>query len=98
MKPLVILSLLSVICILGSCSSKSPYHDQVVAAARRDVEKVANAAPGSMEREHAVLAIRVRQHALSSNGHKTEADLYFQTANSLLVDSLHLIDCRQNDD
>ena len=84
--------------MLCSCSSKSSYHDEVVAAAYRDVDKVVQAAPGSMEREHAVLAIRVRQHALSSNGHEPEAKLYLQTAQHLLVDSLHLIDCRQIND
>lgn len=95
MKYSVILLLLAVLSTLCSCSSKSKYHDKVIVAAYRDAEKVVQAAPGSMEREHAVLAIRVRQHALSSNGHEPEAKLYFQTAHHLLVDSLHLIDCHQ---
>lgn len=95
MKKLLILAIAATGLAASSCSdSRSPYHDQVVAAANRDVAKVAESAPGSMEREHAVLAIRVRQHALESNGHEAEAELYYRTAHHLLVDSLHIIESR----
>lgn len=49
-----------------------------------------------MEREHAVLAIRVRHHVLQSNGYIKEAELYINTAHHILVDSLHLIEDRRN--
>lgn len=76
---------------LLSCSHRPAHYDRVEDAARRDVEKVIAAKEGSMEREHAVLAIRVREHALRSNGHEDEADLYYTTAHNLLVDSMHII-------
>lgn len=96
MKSTVILPIFAIICTLSSCSgSRSPYHDQVIAAAHRDADKVIQATAGSMERERAVLAIRVRQHALSANGHKSEAELYYNTAHHILVDSLHIIEARQ---
>lgn len=98
MKLSAIISVLLLSVSLISCSeSKSPYHDDVIAAARRDADKVVQAPTESMEREHAVLAIRVRQHALSSNGYRREADLYYTTAHHILVDSLHIIECRQID-
>ncbi|MDE5553985.1 MAG: hypothetical protein K2J10_02245 [Muribaculaceae bacterium] len=96
MKLSVITTSIILLSALCACSdSKSPYHGQVVSAAQRDAAKVIQATPGSMEREHAVLAILVRQHALSSNGHEAEADLYYNTAHHILVDSLHIIDSRQ---
>ncbi|MDE6369470.1 MAG: hypothetical protein K2K94_09575 [Muribaculaceae bacterium] len=99
MKSSLIIALLAIVTSISSCSdSKSPYHDQVIAAARRDANKVAQASPGSMEREQAVLAIRVRQHALSANGLEPEAELYYTTAHHILVDSLHIINSRQIDD
>lgn len=99
MKSKSIIPLFAIACTFASCSgSKSPYHNQIIAAAHRDADKVIQAAPGSMEREHAVLAIRVRQHALSANGHKSEASLYYTTAHHILVDSLHIIEPRQIND
>ena len=47
-----------------------------------------------MQREHAVLAIRVREQTLRDNGYEQEADLYYSTARSILVDSLHIIEDR----
>lgn len=85
----------ALLCI--SCSHSRPEHfDRVEEAAHRDVAKVVAAKEGSMDREHAVLAIRVREYALRSNGHETEADLYLETARKLLVDSLHIIEDRQS--
>lgn len=60
-------------------------------AARRDVAKVAEAPDGSMQREHAVLAIRVRENALRTAGYDSEADKYIEVASNLLIDSLRLI-------
>ena len=74
-----------------SCSRRPAHFDKVEDTARRDVAKVVEAKEGSMEREHAVLAIRVREHALRSNGHEAEADLYYTTAHNLLVDSFNII-------
>ena len=74
-----------------SCSRRPAHFAQVEDTARRDVAKVVEAKEGSMEREHAVLAIRVREHALRSNGHEAEADLYYTTAHNLLVDSFNII-------
>ena len=83
----------ALLCI--SCSHSRPEHfDRVEEAARRDVAKVVAAKDGSMDREHAVLAIRVREYALRANGHEAEADLYIETARNLLVDSLHIIEDR----
>ena len=90
---------LFLLCIAASCKeSRSPYHDQVVAAAQRDVESVANTKEGTMEREKAVLSIRVREQSLRAHNLDAEADLYIETAGSLLVDSLHIIENRHSVD
>lgn len=85
------------VCALMSCSGKQKeINENVIATAQRDAAKVAEAPEKSMQREHAVLAIRVREHALRSNGYEQEADLYYSTAHSILVDSLHIIEDRTN--
>ncbi len=96
MKILQLFFSLTLISGIGcACSdSKSPYHDQVVAAAKRDAYAVADAKGGTMEREKAVLAIRVREHSLRTNGLENEADLYIETAGALLIDSLQIIEVR----
>ena len=92
---LITTTIASFLLLCSSCGHSRPAHfDQVEEAARRDVAKVIAAKEGSMEREHAVLAIRVREHALRSNGHEEEAELYYSTARDLLVDSLHIISPR----
>lgn len=97
MKYFTLVTILTLAAACSSCSHSRPKHfDRVEEAARRDVAKVANAAEGSMDRERAVLAIRVRENALRYNGHEAEADLYLETAHKLLVDSLHIIEERQS--
>lgn len=57
----------------------------VVGAAISDADAVAAADAGSMQREKAVLAIRAKESQLRMNGYDLAADLYEQTACSLLV-------------
>lgn len=86
--------------ILASCSAQESDPealDAVSRAAVRDAAKVAEAVPGSMEQQGAVLEIRVRENALRDSGFDDEADLYIQTVSHILVDSLHILTpCRQN--
>lgn len=92
MKKLAIIAISACSVLLLSCSDKRPAHyDTVEDAARRDAAKVVDAKENSMDREHAVLAIRVREHALRANGYETEADIYLSTAHHILVDSLKII-------
>lgn len=78
----------------GKTETRPDYYEEVVAAANHDVRQVASAPAASMERERAVLAIRVKENALRRAGHAGAADLYYSTANSLLTDSLHIITAR----
>ncbi len=91
------ISAITIAAFLTACShskNNQRQYEAVEAAARRDVAKVVDADEGTMQREHAVLAIKVREHALRSNGHENEADIYMSTARTLLVDSLHIIEDR----
>ncbi len=96
MTPSTVLpAIIAVTSLIASCSgSRGQTNDNIIATARRDADRVAQAPEASMQREHAVLAIRVREHALRSNGYTHEADLYYTTARSILVDSLHIIEDR----
>lgn len=99
MKIKLLFTLISLLIFItsSSCSdNRIKNHDSIEAAAIRDVNKVIEAKENSMEREHAVLAIRVRHHALKSNGYEQEAELYINTAHHILVDSLHIIEDRNN--
>lgn len=49
-------------------------------AGREDARKVMSTAPGSMEREEALLFIRSREHALRDAGHAHAADDYINSA------------------
>lgn len=75
-----------------SCSS-SKIKDCATAreAARRDVDSVLVAPEGSMAREKAILAIRVRESDLRRHGYADAADSYIDEARRILVDSLHII-------
>lgn len=80
-----------------SCSdNRIKNYESIEEAAIRDVNKVIETKENSMDRERAVLAIRVRHYALLSNGYEQEAELYINTAHHILVDSLHIIEDRQN--
>jgi len=80
---------------LSACSGSDRSDRQKIEdAVRRDVSKVADAPEGSMQRERAVLAIRVREHALRSSGYEDEADQYIEMAGNLLIDSLKIIDAQ----
>lgn len=57
---------------------------EAVNAAKKDVERVLNTAPGSMERDNALLYIRSREQKLRSNGYGHAADDYINTARSIL--------------
>lgn len=79
--------------LFGACSDSGDADLQKIEeAAKRDVSKVAEALEGSMQREHAVLAIRVREHALREAGYDNEADKYIEIAGNLLIDSLRIIE------
>ena len=94
-KTFLIICAAATICALSSCSKQRPeYYERVEAAAIRDVAKVIDAKENSMEREHAVLAIRVRHNAMKANGYDDEAELYLNIARHILVDSLHFIEDR----
>lgn len=93
MKSLIISFFTLSTLLISACSGTSDADfKKVEEAARRDVAKVADAPEGSMQREHAVLAIRVREHALRDAGYDAEADRYIELAGNLLIDSLHIID------
>lgn len=57
----------------------------------RDCERVTATEPNSMQREKAILEIKVRESSLRLNGYDEEADQYIFTARRILVDSLHII-------
>lgn len=87
----IILTALAAISLAASCGSSDSPMPEVEAAARRDAAKVV-AATGSMQREGAVLDIRVREQALRDAGHGRAADIYISTAVHILIDSLGIID------
>lgn len=88
----IILTALAAISLAASCGESNSPMPEVEAAARRDAAKVVAAAPGSMQREGAVLDIRVREQALRDAGHDRAADIYISTAAHILIDSLGIID------
>lgn len=99
MKIKLLLPLISLLIFITSASctnNRIKNHESIEAAAIRDVNKVIESKENSMEREHAVLAIRVRHHALRSNGYEQEAELYINTTHHILVDSLHIIEDRRD--
>lgn len=57
---------------------------EAVEAGRRDAEKVLDTAPGSMQRDDALLFIRAREQELRSNGHGHAADDYIEAARVFL--------------
>ena len=88
------IALLSVGMALGllSCSStKTKDCAAAREAARRDVDSVLVAPEGSMAREKAILAIRVRESNLRAHGYADAADSYIDEARHLLIDSMHII-------
>lgn len=93
MKQILILLLL--VFFAGCSSSENANFEKIEDAAQRDAAKVVESAEGSMQREHAVLAIRVREEALRQAGYDYEADVYIGTAGKILIDSLHIIDNNQ---
>lgn len=91
MKTLTIVAALTA-AMLSSCGGHdSVDYSKIDEAAKRDASKVSIAPEGSMQREHAVLAIKVRENALREAGHDKAADRYIDTARKILVDSLHII-------
>lgn len=78
--------------ILSACSDGTNNDlNKAEQAARRDVARVVDAPEGSMQREKAVIAIRVRENALRQAGYNEAADRYISTAQTLLIDSLRII-------
>lgn len=57
---------------------------------RLDADKVINAAPGSMDREKAILAIRAREQEILEFGDTAAANAYINAAEQRL-DSLNII-------
>ena len=94
MKIKYLLTYLIAVLTFTACSESVKNSEIIRSAAIRDAAKVAEAPESSMQREHAVLAIRVREQILRDNGYEQEADLYYSTARSILVDSLHIIEDR----
>lgn len=91
MKTSLIISSLALF-ILSACSDGANNDlNKAEQAARRDVAKVVDAPAGSMQREKAVIAIRVRENALRQAGYNEAADRYISTAQTLLTDSLRII-------
>lgn len=77
--------------LLSCSSSKTKDCTAAREAARRDVDSVLVAPEGSMAREKAILAIRVRESDLRRHGYADAADSYIDEARHLLIDSLHII-------
>ena len=79
---------------VSKCSTSSEdYGDEyrkarieVVDAARRDVEKVLNTAPGSMQRDESLLRIRARENELRENGFGHDADDYINIVRKHLAE------------
>lgn len=91
MKTSLIISSLALF-ILSACSDGAKNDlNKAEQAARRDVAKIVDAPEGSMQREKAVIAIRVRENALRQAGYNEAADRYISTAQTLLTDSLRII-------
>lgn len=86
---IMVIGIMLVSCSARECDPEAL--DAVSRAAVRDADKVAEAVPGSMEQQGAVLEIRVRENALRDRGFDEEADLYVQTVSHILVDSLHIL-------
>lgn len=57
---------------------------EAVEAGRRDAEKVLHTAPGSMERDNALLFIKARENELRSEGYGHAADDYIDAARTYL--------------
>lgn len=95
MKKSLLLIALTVLSVLVACTgSHEENYRKVDEAARRDAAKVAEAPEGSMQRENAVLEIRVKERALRKAGYNREADRYVQETGKLLIDSMHIIEDR----
>lgn len=84
---------LIVACLLsGACTNnRTVDREKIEATALRDVSKVMQTSPNTMQREKAVLAIRVRERELRDNGYDEEADIYINIAQTMLIDSLNII-------
>jgi len=61
---------------------------EAIEAGHRDAEIALSAAPGSMERQDALLDIRARETELRDNGHAHAADDYINAAADYLKDKL----------
>lgn len=89
---LILLALIIFVSVwaLSFCSSGDDTTDgatpvrEAVEAGRRDAEKVLHTAPGSMERDEALLYIKSVEHRLRSSGFGHAADDYITSARSYL--------------
>ena len=95
---LVILSIFIFVCVwlfsicTRSCSSDADSRRAnpiVIDAARRDVERVVNTSPSTMERDDALLHIRATEHRLRSAGYGHDADDYRNYTHSRLKNLLN---------
>lgn len=77
--------------VISCSSSKTKDCAAAREAARQDVDSVLVAPEGSMAREKAIIAIRVRESNLRRHGYADAADSYIDEARRILVDSLHII-------
>ena len=57
---------------------------QAAEAGANDANKALETAPGSMDRDNALLEIRAREHQLRSKGHGHAADKYIESARKVL--------------
>lgn len=87
----ILIILVSIFVISSCANSDSESYAKVEEAARRDAAKVVEAPEGSMQREHAVLSIKVRENSLREAGYDKAADIYIRTAHKILADSLQII-------
>lgn len=69
----------------GGDSLPAPERDAVVNAASADAQEVIEAPEASMQQQNAILAIRAKETELRMSGFDKAADLYEQTACSILV-------------
>lgn len=90
---LIVLLIFLFVSLISVCTSDDSINDgreierDAVSAGRRDAEKVLDTAPGSMERDGALLFIRAREHELRKNGHGHAADDYIDAARKYLQEN-----------
>lgn len=97
MKQFAIIILAAAAVALSSCGGDNRNRpskadiNRTVEQARKDVAIVASTAPGTTDRQRALIGIRVRENRLRQAGYETLAGIYISEAEDLLADSLGIV-------